>query len=100
MPIPVAMSSAKAEYNLACDGCMALALATKLVHDMYFLRTDLYGTQQQTIPAVILTDNASTQKMLINDKEKESVKKYKACFFIQLFAGQISKLLNYGHSLY
>ena len=71
MPIPVAMSSAEAEYMSACSGGMAAAHAQMLLYDYKHLGTDHYSKAEQMLsiaPCVLMVDNQAAVQMSMNDK--------------------------------
>ena len=70
VPIPVAMSSAEAEYMAACSACMAMTHLRMLIYDLESLGTDTYilnGTNL-SVPNLLLIDNEATVAMSKNYK--------------------------------
>ena len=70
MPVPVALSSAEAEYMGACNAGAMLCHIRDLIYDFEFLGTDKYDVEESTksIPAIILVDNQATIRMSKNYK--------------------------------
>ena len=70
MPVPIAMSSAEAEYMSACNLCMKLAHLRMLVYDLEKLGSKDYdpdGRDDQT-PNVVLVDNQAAVTMAKSKK--------------------------------
>ena len=68
MPIPVAMSSAEAEYNQACLECMATG-------NMHMTLNHIEGIQEgskEYIPVHILMDNKSAVYMSVSIKDTKN----------------------------
>ena len=64
--LPVAMSSAEAEYMAACAASMQAAVIRSLLYDIRFLGTPeykLYECQVKFPPAILCMDNAATIAM-------------------------------------
>ena len=70
MPIPIALSSAEAEYMGACNAGAMLCHLRELMYDFEFLGTENYDLEGSTksIPAIILVDNQATVRMSKNYK--------------------------------
>ena len=70
MPVPVALSSAEAEYMGACNLGAMLCHLRDLQYDLEFLGTDTYNVDGTTasIPSIILIDNQATVRMSKNYK--------------------------------
>ena len=70
MPVPVALSSAEAEYMGACNLGAMLCHLRELLYDLEYLGTESYDINEQTssIPAIILVDNQATIRMSKNCK--------------------------------
>ena len=70
VPVPVAMSSAEAEYMAACSACMAISHLQMLIYDLEYLGSEQYvpdGTYAQ-VPNILLVDNEATVSMSKNYK--------------------------------
>jgi hypothetical protein len=66
VPIPVAMSSAEAEYMAACAASMNAAVIRSLLYDMRYLGTREYRMIEDKInfqPAILCVDNAAAVAM-------------------------------------
>jgi hypothetical protein len=66
VPIPVAMSSAEAEYMSACAAAMTSAVIRMLLYDMRYLGTNEYKLYDHPIrfpPVILCVDNAATVAM-------------------------------------
>ena len=65
MPVPVAQSSAEAEYMGGCKGALALAHMRELTYDLEFLGTKTYDTNMVhgEVPSLLLVDNQATVAM-------------------------------------
>ena len=62
VPVPIAMSSAEAEYMGGCNLCMKLAHIRMLIYDLEKMGKpdyDIQGTDKET-PSVVLIDNQAT----------------------------------------
>ena len=70
MPVPVALSSAEAEYMGACNAGAMLCHLRDLQYDFKYLGTEEYDVDGKvaSIPAIILVDNQATVKMSKNYK--------------------------------
>ena len=70
MPIPVALSSAEAEYMGACNTGAMLCHLRDLVYDLEFLGSEEYDVEGSTtsIPSILLVDNQATIRMSKNYK--------------------------------
>jgi hypothetical protein len=70
MPVPVAMSSAEAEYNGASNAGTAAAHFRELIYDLKYLGTKEFDSNQVhgEIPSLILVDNQATVAMGKNYK--------------------------------
>ena len=70
MPVPVALSSAEAEYMGACNLGAMLCHLREMQYDLEFLGTESYDINGNTtsIPAIILVDNQATIRMSKNYK--------------------------------
>ena len=70
MPVPVALSSAEAEYMGACNLGAMICHLRDLVYDFEFLGTDEYDINATTneVPSVLLIDNQATVRMSRNYK--------------------------------
>ena len=62
MPVPIAMSSAEAEYMSAYNLCMKLAHLRMLVYDIENMGSPNFDTDPET-PTVVLIDNQATVSM-------------------------------------
>ena len=67
MPVPIAMSSAEAEYMSACNLCMKLAHLRMLVYDIELLGHSDFDPDSET-PNVVLIDNQATVSMAKSKK--------------------------------
>jgi hypothetical protein len=71
LPVPVAMSSAEAEYVSACSGSMAGSHARMLLYDYKHLGTERYSKENQMLtiaPSVLMVDNQAAVQMSMNDQ--------------------------------
>ena len=70
MPVPVALSSAEAEYMGACNAGAMVCHLRDLIYDFEFLGTENYNVNATTaaIPSIILVDNQATVRMSKNYK--------------------------------
>lgn len=71
MSVPIAMSSAEAEYMSACSGCMAAAHLHMLLYDFKHLGTKNYNKSQLALPeppTVVMVDNDAAVKISLNDR--------------------------------
>ena len=70
MPVPVALSSAEAEYMGACNLGAMICHLRDLVYDFEFLGTNEYDINATTkeVPSVLLIDNQATVRMSKNYK--------------------------------
>ena len=70
MPVPVALSSAEAEYMGACNAGAMLCHLRDLQYDFEYLGSKNYSDEGSTasIPAIILIDNQATVRMSKNFK--------------------------------
>ena len=71
VPLPVAMSSAQAEYMAACAASMQAAVVRSLLYNIQFLGTPeykLYECQVKFPPAILCMDNAATIAMTTSTK--------------------------------
>ena len=69
MPIPVAISSAEAEYNQACLACMA----TGIMHTSLNHTEGIQEGSREYFPVDILMDNKSAVDMSISFKDTKNV---------------------------
>ena len=64
LPIPVAMSSAEAEYISAAVACMCASHIKMLMYDLKFLGTKKYNSDEPVYePATIIIDNKAAISM-------------------------------------
>ena len=70
MPIPVALSSAEAEYMGACNLGAMICHLQELLYDFEFLSTDKYDANghKTDTPSILLIDNQATVRMSKNYK--------------------------------
>ena len=70
MPVPVALSSAEAEYMGACNVGAMICHLRELMYEFEFLGTEKYDLDgiTKSIPAIILVDNQATVRMSKNYK--------------------------------
>ena len=70
MPVPVALSSAEAEYMGACNAGSMICHLRELLYDFEFLGTPEYDEDGHTqqVPTIILVDNQATVRMSKNYK--------------------------------
>jgi hypothetical protein len=71
VPVPVAMSSAEAEYMAACAACMNAAVIRALLYDMRYLGTNEYKMVEDRIvfpPVILCVDNAAAVAMSTSTK--------------------------------
>ena len=70
VPVPVAMSSAEAEYMGSANAATALAHHRELIYDLEYMGTKDYDIKlvHSQIPSLILTDNQATKAMSQNYK--------------------------------
>ena len=70
MPVPVALSSAEAEYMGACNAGSMICHLRELMYDFDFLGTKEYQEDGNTkqVPTIILVDNQATVRMSKNYK--------------------------------
>ena len=70
MPVPVALSSAEAEYMGACNAGAMLSHLRELKYDFEYLGTQAYDLEGTTesIPSIVLVDNQATVRMSKNYK--------------------------------
>ena len=70
MPVPVAMSSAEAEYNGASNAGTTAAHFRELIYDLKYLGTKEFDAKQVhgEVPSLILVDNQATVAMGKNYK--------------------------------
>ena len=73
VPVPVAMSSAEAEYLGASVACMSAAHLRMLVYDFEHLGSNIYHANdvEKTPPALILLDNTAAKAMAQNDRDTQ-----------------------------
>jgi hypothetical protein len=71
VPVPVAQSSAEAEYLGACCGAMAAAHIRMIIYDLLYLGTPEWKQHSQILsqtPTVLMTDNAATVQIAKNGR--------------------------------
>jgi KUP system potassium uptake protein len=71
VPVPVAMSSAEAEYVAACSACMAASHLRMLLYDYKHLGTKHYNQVNQILdiaPSILMVDNQAAVQMGMNDR--------------------------------
>ena len=70
MPVPIAMSSAEAEYMSACNLCMKLAHLRMLVYDIENMGSPNFDTKERDpeTPTVALNDKQATVSMAKSKK--------------------------------
>jgi hypothetical protein len=71
VPVPVAMSSAEAEYVAACSACMAASHLRMLLYDYKYLGTKQYSEVKQMLdiaPSILMVDNQAAVQMSMNDR--------------------------------
>ena len=70
MPVPVALSSAEAEYMGACNTGAMLCHLRDLLYEFEYLGSDEYEIDGNTksVPSIILVDNQATVRMSKNFK--------------------------------
>jgi hypothetical protein len=71
VPVPVAQSSAEAEYLGACCGAMAAAHIRMIIYDLLYLGTPEWQQHSQILsqtPTVLMTDNAATVQIAKNGR--------------------------------
>ena len=90
MPIPVAMSSAEAEYNQACLACMATG-------NMHMTLNHIEGIQEgskEDLPVDILMDNKSAVYMSVSFKDTKNARHIRRRFhFVKQGADVTTKTL-------
>jgi len=71
MPVPVALSSAEAEYMGACNAGAMISHLRELQYDLEYLGTPEYkldGENSNDVPSILLVDNQATVRMSKNYK--------------------------------
>ena len=70
MPVPIALSSAEAEYMGACNAGAMLCHLNELLYDFEFLGSNEYDVEGRldNTPSIILVDNQATVRMSKNFK--------------------------------
>jgi hypothetical protein len=71
VPVPVAMSSAEAEYMSACSACMAASHVRMILYDYKYLGTKEYSDADQMTsiaPSILMVDNQAAVQMGMNDR--------------------------------
>ena len=72
VPVPIAMSSAEAEYMLACSACMAASHVCMILYDYKYLGTTRqYSKAEQMTsiaPRILMVDNQAAVQMGMSNK--------------------------------
>ena len=77
MPVPVAMSSAKAEYNAGATAGMALSHLQMLVNELNGRDAD----ENWQLQITLLSDSQSVVLIVSSERDVKSLRYYKRCLF-------------------